>query len=768
MRHARDFTWYSSNEIKKKIMGFEFHLALRFRGFSLVRRSFLIKRSSLSLCLLVLVFAANLGWAVPPQATAKNEPGIATATAPNWTDELNKYPGLMEEYGRLLTRFQREIKLPPSRTQSQLLRMMPETTTAYVAFPNYGAAAHQALDIFHEELKSSAPLRDWWQHSQANSKGPSFETVLTRYYQLFEFLGDEVVASGTVRENSGGVLLMVAVKKPGVEEFLRGAVNELAGQSKPPQVLNVKELATAKDDGDRPVILVRPDFVIFGSDLKTLRSFNSKLGSGEPTLETTAFGKRVSESYQQGVEILAAADLQTILGQMPKGKADDQMALKRSGFADVKYGMWEYANLAGQAPNQAELSFTGPRHGVASWLAAPGRLAGLEFVSPDAAVAMSVLLKNPAEILADIKELAPPGPQGSQLAAFEPILAPILSRLTGEITAEIDPVAIPTAPGVVAAAPEWKVILGTRDGNALQQMLAPLVTGLKPRQVVKDGETYYLLQTPAKTPMEISYSYQPGYLVIGSSQREVAKAVLAHRSGKSLSTSPQYRAALPPGQSSEASGILYQNSAGFMTQMMSRLPAELTKGWLPSAGQSFSAMSTLYGEEASIRAVSNSATSSVVPVMVVAAIAIPNLLRSRMAANEASAVGSVRTVNTAQVVYEATYTENGFARDLASLGGSPNQRTPSATHALLLDSTLACPAGTTGSWCTKSGYKFTVHASCMQGQCFQYVVVATPESSSSGQRSFCSTKEGVIRFKAGPPVTSAISATECKSWIALR
>lgn len=199
---------------------------------------------------------------------------------------------------------------------------------------------------------------------------------------------------------------------------------------------------------------------------------------------------------------------------------------------------------------------------------------------------------------------------------------------------------------------------------------------------------------------------------------------------------------------------------------MSRLPPEIAKAWLPSAGQSFSAMSAVYGEETSIRAVSNSATSSVVPVMVVAAIAIPNLLRSRMAANEASAVGSIRSVNTAQVAYAAMYTENGFARDLATLGGTGQNAT--AAHALLLDSTLACPGGTAENWCTRSGYKFTVRGSCMQGQCFQYVVVATPESTSTGQRSFCSMKDGLIRFKVGPPVTSAISATECKAWAVIR
>src|SRR5208282_5191175 len=91
-------------------------------------------------------------------------------------------------------------------------------------------------------------------------------------------------------------------------------------------------------------------------------------------------------------------------------------------------------------------------------------------------------------------------------------------------------------------------------------------------------------------------------------------------------------------------------------------------------------------------------------ILIIAAIAIPNLLRSRMAANEASAVGSVRSINTAQVTFAATYPSVGFASPLSALSGSAAACTAatgaSSTQACLIDSVLG--AG------TKSGYIFAV------------------------------------------------------------
>src|SRR5690348_1014433 len=82
-------------------------------------------------------------------------------------------------------------------------------------------------------------------------------------------------------------------------------------------------------------------------------------------------------------------------------------------------------------------------------------------------------------------------------------------------------------------------------------------------------------------------------------------------------------------------------------------------------------------------------------ILIIAAIAIPNLLRSKMAANQASAVGSVRTINTAAITYNSTY-GNGYPKDLTKIG--TNGTTVGCGNANLIDSVL-----TSG---TKSGYTF--------------------------------------------------------------
>jgi len=134
-------------------------------------------------------------------------------------------------------------------------------------------------------------------------------------------------------------------------------------------------------------------------------------------------------------------------------------------------------------------------------------------------------------------------------------------------------------------------------------------------------------------------------------------------------------------------------------------------------------------------------------ILIVAAIAIPNLLRSRSAANEASAVASVRSINTSQVVYQSTYA--GFAPTLTALsdGGAAANCVPptpaNATSACLLDSALA-----TG---TKSGYTFT-YVPAAGGSITTYTVNADPiASSGSAQRHFFSDQSLAIRFNPAAP-----------------
>src|SRR3954468_5006536 len=87
-------------------------------------------------------------------------------------------------------------------------------------------------------------------------------------------------------------------------------------------------------------------------------------------------------------------------------------------------------------------------------------------------------------------------------------------------------------------------------------------------------------------------------------------------------------------------------------------------------------------------------------ILIIAAIAIPNLLRSRIAANESSAVGSMRSINTAQVTYASSYPDVGFGANLTVLGPASGSTTVTSTNAGLIDNVLGCSATS----CNKSGY----------------------------------------------------------------
>ena len=706
---------------------------------------------------------------VAPACDAQVMPVGQVPEAP-WTQELNKYPGLLAEFGRLFDRLQQNLQFPPARGESRLLPMLPESTMSYAAFPNYGDVAHQALKIFRQELQESSALRDWWQHGELAAAGPKVEDSLEKISQLCQYLGEEIVVSGAMQGPEPSPLIVAEVRKPGLKKLLQQMVNELAGESKPGvRVLDPQELATAKDGGPAHdlVLLVRPDYVVGALDLPTLRSFNARLDRRSRDFVSTPFGQRVREAYEGGVTILAAADLHKILSQVPPGTKQNQLTFQRSGFADIKYLVWEHKNVAGQAVSQAELSFVAPRHGAASWLAAPAPLGSLDFVSPRAMLAGTIVLTNPAQIFEDVKELASASDPGAfaALAQYEKALnislkEDLLRHLGGEITAELDNVTPPM--------PEWKAILKVTDPNRLQQTLSTLLAAahIGAEQLNDGGVTSYTLRIPSsQTSFEIGYAFVDGYLIIASSHETVAEAVRMHRSGESLGKSRKFLESLPPGHSSGASALLYEDPIA-MTALRLRLVAPEMAGALAQlASESTAAVACVYGEHTAIREASTGGALDAGAVLVVAAIAIPNLLRSRIAANEAAAVAMVRTLNVAEITYAATYPERGYAPDLATLGPDPGRTNAyTADHAGMIDAAVGNPSCTAGAWCTRSGFRFTLTAVCKQHLCEEYVVIATPIDSNTGTRSFCSTSDGVIHFKIGPPLTSPVSVSECRAW----
>jgi prepilin-type N-terminal cleavage/methylation domain-containing protein len=146
-------------------------------------------------------------------------------------------------------------------------------------------------------------------------------------------------------------------------------------------------------------------------------------------------------------------------------------------------------------------------------------------------------------------------------------------------------------------------------------------------------------------------------------------------------------------------------------------------------------------------------------ILIIAAIAIPNMLQSKLAANQASAVSNLRTITTASVSYWVTYS-NGYPPTLAALGGT-NGAAATCTAAILIDPVLATTS-------QKSGYQFgysgqegnVASTSCANPGFNGYLVTAVPITAGiSGNLSFCSSEPGIIHYD--PLGQTAASESAC-------
>jgi type IV pilus assembly protein PilA len=139
-------------------------------------------------------------------------------------------------------------------------------------------------------------------------------------------------------------------------------------------------------------------------------------------------------------------------------------------------------------------------------------------------------------------------------------------------------------------------------------------------------------------------------------------------------------------------------------------------------------------------------------ILIIAAIAIPNLLRSRMAANETSGVGSLRTLNTSNVTYFTTY-QQGYATTMAVLGGPNPCPAPTSAASCLVDPVLA---NAISKPTAKSGYYFG-YLPVGAAPISQYTITGTMASTSTGNRTFFTDESGVIRQEIQPLVAVATS-----------
>jgi type IV pilus assembly protein PilA len=145
-------------------------------------------------------------------------------------------------------------------------------------------------------------------------------------------------------------------------------------------------------------------------------------------------------------------------------------------------------------------------------------------------------------------------------------------------------------------------------------------------------------------------------------------------------------------------------------------------------------------------------------ILIIAAIAIPNLLRARMAANDSSAAASEHTIIVGEVGYYGSYPTQGYAT-LAALGtAGATPCVPGIAAGCLIDNNLATNGGGAG----KSGYNFAVVRAA--GPPPNFYTTAVPVTNQTGTKSFCATDDGVVRTNAPGVLTLAASYNGCQGF----
>jgi hypothetical protein len=330
----------------------------------------------------------------------------------------------------------------------------------------------------------------------------------------------------------------------------------------------VHDLSAVPQSATHPfLVYVNNGVLVASPDVAELQRTVARMQeSGASHFSETPLYQQVLRAYQQGAGWLFCADMEQIVTQHVLDGSDHRIP---PGIADVRYLMLERREAGGKTENQAALTFASERRGVASWLAAPASMGGLEFVSPDASMVSSMVIKNPKSIVEEMFRMIGSGDQKfrQDLGQFESktgvrVVDDIAAPLGGEVTFAFDGPVLPT--------PRWKVILEVYDPATLQSTIGKLIESFNreagnsrgPFQLAQQqvgSQTYYTLHNSEQPNLEIDYTYVDSYLIAGPDISTLSRAIQNRQSGNSLTHSQTFQALLPSDGYTNFSAIFYHN-----------------------------------------------------------------------------------------------------------------------------------------------------------------------------------------------------------------
>ncbi len=532
-----------------------------------------------------------------------------------WSRNAARYANLVSELAKLRRDINQQVKRPGVRYSSRFVDLLPENTVFYAALPNLSASLADSQRIMQERISQNPALAEWWKENKGDGGFGINEQTLTHVREFGSQLGDEIVVSAEIdaKGEPNGILVLGEVKDAvSFRTYLDGQLANFAKESKDAPKLRIIDdpmtatvaspaVPTTVDNSaktkDAPVknaatnsevfVWIHNDIFAASPQIERLRSLATTLKAPDANrFAGSPFHQRINDIYRDGAGLVVAADLEKIVAQTVSRdkKPDAERRLegfKRLGVMNLRHFVVEQKEVGGKTLSRAALTFSESNRGIASWLAAPGSMGALEFISPNANVATAFVVKEPALLVDDLLgflETVEPDIR-RQMQEIEKsqgidIRNDFAAPLGGEFAFAIDGPLLPT--------PSWKVVLEVYDQTKLQGAFERAIEKLNQFSVLHGkgklslenttagDRTFYSIKS-ADAGLEVHYTYANGYLVAAPSRVLLDQSIANRDAGQTLVRSPRFMSALPVDGNTNFSAIFYHDLAPLIGSLAEKM-----------------------------------------------------------------------------------------------------------------------------------------------------------------------------------------------------
>jgi hypothetical protein len=538
----------------------------------------------------------------------------------SWSHDREKYLPLLAQFSALQRRID-QIPFPQLRYSSDLLQRVPSGTLLYISIPNLGDFLSEASTIFHDQLKQSPALQQWWTRGQA-SNSADLDSLVEKLHQMSQYLGDEIVIVGVNQSGNPGFAVIADVQQGGLDGFLRKqflSSNSTYGFTVfDESSLNAAHVSSPTKAGG--YALIRQHEAVFSNSIALLKQLNAQLNSGASGFATGDFGQQITAAYSRGAGIILAADVHQMMQNRPNLPGADRhgdKAIENSGIESIRYLIAEHRESNGQPENHLNLQFAGTRQRVASWLAAPAPMGSLNFITPNAAVAMAVLSKAPKDIADDIMTMTEPD-KNAQNEKWSEAEAKLQINFREDLAANLGGEFLLSLDGPVLPTPSWKAVIEVNDSARLEQTLERLTESIRNLAQGKEshvvaiessdasGQRFYSIRDVTSGNVLAQYTFADGYMILAPSRALLMQALQTYASGDSLARSAAFKALLPKDEYDNYSAVAYQNLSPVLTPLLSNFSGESAQALSQLAADARPTAICAWGNDSRIEVASDS------------------------------------------------------------------------------------------------------------------------------------------------------------------